>query len=180
MPHAALCVVQPFTPLTRTTAPACFNAARGFVCGATQSAQSAQADDWGVSMPHAALCVVQLRSCKKELSVEPFQCRTRLCEWCSPNATVRIWTPRSFNAARGFVGGAAGSCDPTVRKDDSFQCRTRLCGWCSMKTGRCPKSFIPVSMPHAALWVVQPDYNMSGTHYFRRFNAARGFVGGAA
>ena len=34
-------------------------------------------------------------------------------------------------------------------------------------------------MPHAALWVVQPLYDNEG-NVIRGFNAARGFVGGAA
>ena len=64
----------------------------------------------GAPMPHAALWVVQLedrrfsRSCKRS----------------------------SFNAARGFVGGAA---EIAVKRAEEFE----------------------VSMPHAALWVVQPD-----------------------
>ena len=36
-----------------------------------------------------------------------------------------------------------------------------------------------VSMPHAALWVVQPQ-GRSTCSGLQRFNAARGFVGGAA
>ena len=38
----------------------------------------------------------------------------------------------------------------------------------------------PVSMPHAALWVVQHDESDSTRKDFPGFNAARGFVGGAA
>ena len=85
-----------------------------------------------------------------------------------------------------------------------FQCRTRLCGWCSNTEAILADYINGVSMPHAALWVVQllvADYNMSGTHVSMPhaalwvvqrlreeneelrevgFNAARGFVGGAA
>ena len=35
-------------------------------------------------------------------------------------------------------------------------------------------------MPHAALWVVQLMLNWIKTRLLGRFNAARGFVGGAA
>ena len=61
-----------------------------------------------------------------------------------------------FNAARGFVGGAAFS----------------LCG----------REALPdvVSMPHAALWVVQQPDQPRVLGRYLRFNAARGFVGGAA
>ena len=58
MPHAALWVVQrDYIPNSTFLLP-CFNAARGFVGGATISAM-AKADDRYVSMPHAALWVVQ-------------------------------------------------------------------------------------------------------------------------
>ena len=36
-----------------------------------------------------------------------FQCRTRLCGWCSENQVVNVGGILCFNAARGFVGGAA-------------------------------------------------------------------------
>ena len=35
-------------------------------------------------------------------------------------------------------------------------------------------------MPHAALWVVQLERTAEISNRLRRFNAARGFVGGAA
>ena len=37
-----------------------------------------------------------------------------------------------------------------------------------------------VSMPHAALWVVQPEWSEHKVSAPGGFNAARGFVGGAA
>ena len=40
--------------------------------------------------------------------------------------------------------------------------------------------FERVSMPHAALWVVQPDKKSNIKYLLHCFNAARGFVGGAA
>ena len=59
-----------------------------------------------------------------------------------------------FNAARGFVCGAAKMID-VWRENDV------------------------VSMPHAALWVVQlHKVDVVGNRAFS-FNAARGFVGGA-
>ena len=106
MPHAALWVVQ----LNNTSVAAAFLA---------------------VSMPHAALWVVQL-SC--EIVVElttMFQCRTRLCGWCS------------------LEGPVNGKLMPL------FQCRTRLCGWCSAARQDDQREEANVSMPHAALWVVQ-------------------------
>ena len=61
-------------------------------------------------MPHAALWVVQHhnRETKKEKETE-FQCRTRLCGWCSHIYLYEYECNVRFNAARGFVGGAASS-----------------------------------------------------------------------
>ena len=39
--------------------------------------------------------------------------------------------------------------------------------------------FVDVSMPHAALWVVQPFQQGFSHDPHKSFNAARGFVGGA-
>ena len=83
-------------------------------------------------MPHAALWVVQ-----QNYGESP------------------IMNIVGFNAARGFVGGAAFICSKYV---------------CSSR----------VSMPHAALWVVQLDTVWAEAYERGRFNAARGFVGGAA
>ena len=64
---------------------------------------------------------------------------------------------RGAHAARGFVGGAANK-NNSADFSQRFQCRTRLCGWCSysweVDWWYCPF----VSMPHAALWVVQQAY----------------------
>ena len=134
-----------------------------------------------VSMPHAALWVVQL----------------------SPSRSVTA-RRASFNAARGFVGGAALLLSGEADSISGFQCRTRLCGWCSSPP-RCGRAARPlfqcrtrlcgwcsrcnvllqtrksgVSMPHAALWVVQREKEEIYVYHYSSFNAARGFVGGAA
>ena len=44
----------------------------------------------------------------------------------------------------------------------------------------CMLQSITVSMPHAALWVVQLRRDVGVYQAEKRFNAARGFVGGAA
>ena len=59
-----------------------------------------------------------------------------------------------FNAARGFVGGATTLLQECNSNTYGFQCRTRLCGWCNLGTVALSGT-IGVSMPHAALWVVQ-------------------------
>ena len=61
-----------------------------------------------------------------------------------------------------------------------FQCRTRLCGWCSIEDRIQELRRTIVSMPHAALWVVQLERGRLIDFIKTRFNAARGFVGGAA
>ena len=59
-------------------------------------------------MPHAALWVVQRSTVEDEL-----------------------YDLHGFNAARGFVGGAAKIGSGHSGFEMVFQCRTRLCGWCS-------------------------------------------------
>ena len=107
-------------------------------------------------MPHAALWVVQLSGASIASPLLAFQCRTRLCGWCSEKAAE------------------------LVKAHLKFQCRTRLCGWCSKNLDgiihilwgfNAARGFVGgaaknqdedegegdlVSMPHAALWVVQP------------------------
>ena len=132
MPHVALWVVQ----------PDCTNGIdhRGRVSmphAALWVVQRCAHDNvrrtQGVSMPHAALWVVQLSMIAKRTKYQ-----------------------RCFNAARGFVGGAAWMCASGTRLT------------------------FPVSMPHAALWVVQPNNSSMNFFAVLSFNAARGFVGGAA
>ena len=107
MPHAALCVVQqsgldgirePFRFQCRTRLCGWCNHEEGFgyVClllvsmphAALWVVQPAGIKEAGelvdVSMPHAALCVVQPSNNRTHFRVLPvFQCRTRLCGWCS-------------------------------------------------------------------------------------------------
>ena len=109
------------------------HAARGFVGGATKGVFK-MSTKIIVSMPHAALWVVQRsRIYLDEVVRIGFQCRTRLCGWCS-SLRRRIATTAMccFNAARGLAGGAAKWIRNLQQKSKS------------------------VSMPHAALWVVQP------------------------
>ena len=106
-------------------------------------------------MPHAALLVVQ--DLKEEISCLDlmFQCRTRLCWWCKDLLANVARGLASFNAARGFVGGAR----MTIR--------------ITTASGR-------ISMPHAALLVVQDVVDGGKLVELTYFNAARGFVGGAS
>ena len=85
----------------------------------------------GAPMPHAALWVVQPPMRSTSFARFLFQCRTRLCGWCS------------FRSTKLHANSTL------------FQCRTRLCGWCNNKNSASLYSIDEVSMPHAALWVVQ-------------------------
>ena len=86
----------------------CFNAARGFVGGASTNFRR-KIQRINVSMPHAALLVVQVHERSGRWCDFRFQCRTRLCWWCKCISSHRTICLRySFNAARGFVGGASG------------------------------------------------------------------------
>ena len=60
-------------------------------------------------MPHAALWVVQPAGYHEVYNHFMFQCRTRLCGWCSRYAFGFSRHYLGFNAARGFVGGATAS-----------------------------------------------------------------------
>ena len=83
-------------------------------------------------MPHAALLVVQVtRSAASTASA--------VC----------------FNAARGFVGGARPYQDWVPPKAPKFQCRSRLCWWCKSDIKDLTSEMMEVSMPLAALLVVQ-------------------------
>ena len=107
-------------------------------------------------MPHAALWVVQ----------PSFERKT-------------IWLVEGFNAARGFVGGATNMLTYSGVTPALFQCRTRLCGWCNPQRRDTELRELDVSMPHAALWVVQRRRGHWYDPSREGFNAARGFVGGA-
>ena len=107
-------------------------------------------------MPHAALWVVQRGKTE----------RTLLRNTC-------------FNAARGFVGGAAGKRIASDTPNSEFQCRTRLCGWCSDVEWRFADNVIEFQCrTRLCGWC---NGTVAEKFFFNiRFNAARGFVGGAA
>ena len=109
-----------------------FNAARGFVGGAA------------------------IYSTKHEPSILWFQCRTRLCGWCSVSGSSTTSLPACFNAARGFVGGAANMIQFVRVLSMSFNAARGFVGGAADMV-RLAKDVETVSMPHAALWVVQPS-----------------------
>ena len=139
-------------------------------------------DSHEVSMPHAALWVVQLEAQLRSIQITlEFQCRTRLCGWCSVGERrTRTIHRHCFNAARGFVGGAAPLETATKAVTFMFQCRTRLCGWCSALAREILTGEV-VGFNAARGFVggaAREDFQ-NGTLSLC-FNAARGFVGGAA
>ena len=108
-----------------------FNAARGFVGGATINGALVEMRV-RVSMPHAALWVVQLLSRGYQQSILTFQCRTRLCGWCNPKEAREF-----IKAVVSMPHAALWVVQLPVIKgvsqwDWRFQCRTRLCGWCNV------------------------------------------------
>ena len=134
-----------------------------------------------VSMPHAALWVVQPCMVGGTLSLRLVS-MPHAALWVVQQGWggVQVCPHCCFNAARGFVGGAASYHDDQVNRKCPFQCRTRLCGWCSHRLHQRLYGGSSVSMPHAALWVVQRESAGATLKSRHRFNAARGFVGGAA
>ena len=138
MPHAAI----PFRPYHRFAVPLPRSRRGGFSFTARQllfpmrrmraAAKYRRSEPIGAPMPHAALWVVQQRMC--------FHGKNR---------------SQCFNAARGFVGGATVQVSKIELYATKFQCRTRLCGWCNHYGIGSTVEVAVVSMPHAALWVVQ-------------------------
>ena len=117
MPHAAI----PFRPHHRFAVPLPRSRRGGLVtlCFFAESrnisfprrcgGSGERSEPMGALMPHAALWVMQPRS-----------------------TTTLGKGSRRFNAARGFVGGAAPFRGVERALRLGFQCRTRLCGWCSI------------------------------------------------
>ena len=105
----------------------CFNAARGFVCGATRARTTRMDTTFTVSMPHAALWVVQL----------------------STSLMFKVRTIR-FNAARGFVGGAAKMKKIYVIEEWGFNAARGFVGGATVRK-ECTYEKGVVSMPHAAI-----------------------------
>ena len=134
----------------------CFNAARGFVGGATvMSAIKLSVVD-GFNAARGFVGGATLAFCENSAGNRWFQCRTRLCGWC--NETQKIAgceTPWMFQCRTRLCGWCNADLDGTDESIDMFQCRTRLCGWCNRKEEK-------IGTGHSG------------------FNAARGFVGGAA
>ena len=132
-----------------------------------------------VSMPHAALWVVQPWIKESPICEYLFQCRTRLCGWCNDVSSIEWIYQSKFQCRTRLCGWCnvrqfyvrdnsctfqcrtrlCGWCNKACLGDGAclllFQCRTRLCGWCNFSRQRYDAPSSPVSMPHAALWVVQ-------------------------
>ena len=160
------------------------HAARGFVGGAARENEEVGIHDSDVSMPHAALWVVQPRIVGLgRRRIFCFNAARGFVGGAAPRKGLLDMKFQSFNAARGFVGGAAVVSFYNNPNRLRFQCRTRLCGWCSRHHQRRQVSLdlgfnaargfvggaaqcvthqavsLGVSMPHAALWVVQRHYD---------------------
>ena len=86
-----------------------------------------------------------------------FQCRTRLCGWCSRMNSTAVDVMATFQCRTRLCGWCSKLGTVYLSGAIRFQCRTRLCGWCSLVTVSHSASTSLVSMPHAALWVVQHD-----------------------
>ena len=107
-----------------------------------------------------------------------FQCRTRLCGWCNVEDCGIKFANLCFNAARGFVGGATASIYVATDRSNGFNAARGFVGGATKMASYSDRGK-GVSMPHAALWVVQQTFPTLVTVSLSGFNAARGFVGGA-
>ena len=155
MPHAALWVVQPCRRIRifrvwRVSMP---HAALWVV---QPSRKCGNCERREVSMPHAALWVVQRYfSLITRRRLDGFNAARGFVGGATTNSIAKRHPYGCFNAARGFVGGATVHREVPLPPSYRFQCRTRLCGWCNYHSEKWYRSSRKVSMPHAALWVVQ-------------------------
>ena len=176
------------TALARDAAESGFNAARGFVGGATSS-QPLRTRRRNVSMPHAAIPfrphhrfavplprsrrggLVRLRFLAESRNISfPRRCggsgeRSEPIGAPMPHAALWVVQRKTLKLLQilrlvSMPHAALWVVQPYALSDwrvvgRKFQCRTRLCGWCSLFGGARWGESCYVSMPHAALWVVQ-------------------------
>ena len=108
-----------------------------------------------VSMPHAAFYVVQPSSAGITLPRYCFNAaRSILCGATSKRRNLK-WQRWCFNAARSILCGATFM-SKWWFSPNGFQCRTQHYMWCNLDVGQDVVQH-EVSMPHAALYVVQPS-----------------------
>ena len=159
----------------------CFNAARGFVGGAAFQTKTIKVAVSSFNAARGFVGGAAARGSQEGGTQCVFQCRTRLCGWCSPDGQRACTSAVSrFNAARGFVGGAAWERSRLVAQS-VFVSMPHAALWVvQQKLSMQWQKLLLVSMPHAALWVVQRPRPACSPRRKSRFNAARGFVGGAA
>ena len=210
MPHAALWVVQHYLPVEPRCCPHGFNAARGFVGGAALTILKKDYETLSFNAARGFVGGAANLMTLLWLSIARFQCRTRLCGWCSVG--------KAEGRRRGCVVSMPHAAIPfrphhrfavplprSRRGGFSFTARQLLFPMRRMRAAAKYRRSEPIGalMPHAALWVVQRRYVLTGkltadvsmphaalwvVQLIRRdeyssilcFNAARGFVGGAA
>ena len=83
MPHAALWVVQLITAFVVVATACCFNAARGFVGGAALKNPEEDEDEEGFNAARGFVGGAASLATILHMIARLFQCRTRLCGWCS-------------------------------------------------------------------------------------------------
>ena len=158
MPHAALWVVQHATVVGVEARQRRFNAARGFVGGAARCRGACRTLCAGVSMPHAAIpfrphhrfAVPLPRSRRGGFSFTARQLLSPMRGILGAAKARRSEKGYGILASPADAGEVASAASRWGRS-----CRTRLCGWCSDLSKVFDALGDEVSMPHAALWVVQ-------------------------
>ena len=183
----------------------CFNAARGFVCGARAGFVKVGKKYSGFNAARGFVCGARQFHDKDVIGITSFNAARGFV--CGARFILhrKIILLPSFNAARGFVCGASLEVLNDHDRYWRFQCRSRLCLWCkyfpSHPTAYTTKVSMPlaalfvvqaqvwqpvrprhrvVSMPLAALFVVQVVMTLGMVKKTTSFNAARGFVCGAS
>ena len=80
-----------------------------------------------------------------------FQCRTRLCGWCSNGKVGTYISQKKFQCRTRLCEWCSGKEVRFFVEAQLFQCRTRLCEWCNHEEGFGYVCLLLVSMPHAAI-----------------------------
>ena len=141
------------------------HAARGFVGGATIDGLVFRPCVLSVSMPHAALWVVQPQlgcSTRRVFSVSMPHAALWVVQ--HPTDVGKAKLNAGFNAARGFVGGAAIRFPSKMQRLLGFNAARGFVGGAALFISNATVVSVEVSMPHAALWVVQPSKPVAGSY----------------
>ena len=109
-----------------------FNAARGFVGGATLDAPEMLVCEFGFNAARGFVGGATKTMKSLLPAASSFQCRTRLCGWCNYFTLFTSCYPYEFQCRTRLCGWCNTLNWKRWCSVFEFQCRTRLCGWCNV------------------------------------------------